>query len=81
MTSVKIRGARVEPGEIGAVLAGCPGVAQAVVVAREDSPGDTRRAGYVVPAGDTDRDGLAARARRRPAAWSPQRWWCWSRCR
>ncbi|MFC6018397.1 amino acid adenylation domain-containing protein, partial [Plantactinospora solaniradicis] len=55
---VKIRGFRIEPGEVEAAVRSCPGVDQAVAVARDD-----RLVAYLVADADVDVDIEALRER------------------
>ena len=77
---VKIRGYRIELGEIQAALTGLDGVEQAVVIAREDRPGDKRLVGYVTGTADPA-EIRAALAERLPAYMVPAAVVVIERCR
>ena len=71
---LKIRGFRVEPGEVEAALLQYPGVQQAAAAAYEPAPGDTRLVAYLAtsepPAADSLREFLLSRL---PEALVPSR--------
>jgi amino acid adenylation domain-containing protein len=71
---VKLRGFRVEPGEVESVLAQHPAVRESVVVAREEAHGDTRLIAYVVEHKD---DGTSAQAGE--ASWEREQVGRWRR--
>lgn len=57
---VKLRGFRIELGEIETRLIAHPAVRDAVVIAREDTPGDMRLVAYYTRAGDAGIEDLRA---------------------
>ncbi|MCA1298760.1 non-ribosomal peptide synthetase/type I polyketide synthase [Stappia indica] len=75
---IKLRGFRIEPGEIEAVMASAPGVRHCAVVAARSPKGDTQLVGYVVPespATPPSSADLATHARERlPAHMVPAFW-------
>jgi amino acid adenylation domain-containing protein len=60
---VKLRGLRIELGEIESALRDLPGVADAAVIVRQDTPGDQRLTGYLV--GEADHAAVKAELKRR----------------
>ncbi len=53
---VKVRGYRIEPGEVEAALVAHPAVREAAVVSRQGPSGDAQLAAFVVPGAATDAD-------------------------
>jgi acyl carrier protein len=57
---VKLRGYRIEPGEVEAALLEYAGVREALVVVREDRAGERRLVGYVIGEGELSQSELRA---------------------
>ncbi|NMO13901.1 non-ribosomal peptide synthase/polyketide synthase [Pyxidicoccus fallax] len=62
---VKVRGFRIEPGEIEVALRTFPGVREAAALVRQHAPGDTRLLGYVAAPADLDLQALRSHLQRR----------------
>ncbi len=60
-SQVKIRGFRVELGEIETLLSQHPSIRNAIVLIREDTPGDKRIVAYTIPAEQESLNALALR--------------------
>ncbi|MEU7103809.1 amino acid adenylation domain-containing protein [Streptomyces sp. NPDC046215] len=69
---IKIRGHRVEPGEIESAFMACPGIAQAAVLAREDHRAVKRLVAYLAGEPGTDVEQAAAAARAELARTLPE---------
>ncbi|WP_107658694.1 amino acid adenylation domain-containing protein [Nocardia suismassiliense] len=66
-SQVKLRGQRIELGDIESALLTCAGVAQAVVLLREDTPGDQRLVAYLIARSGVELDTEAVREQLRTA--------------